>query len=139
MARSTQIPNMITRSTIIYETVSPGAAGISIYIYYGSKYRVRVVQTHTVGFDGPFRSRSVTLLPDPTILYTVRRRTHSHSQTTLKNTRSSHPFTIRPFLGVPHYYWDVGLPRTPSDSLGITRTWAISRNAPKSTRSCTLN
>ena len=31
MARSTQIPNMITRSTIIYETVSPGAAGISIY------------------------------------------------------------------------------------------------------------
>ena len=85
MARSTQIPNMITRSTIIYEIVSPGAAGISIYIYYGSKYRVRVVQTHTVGFDGPFRSRSVTLLPDPTILgkpdfrsrTLVRRRTHS--------------------------------------------------------------
>ena len=85
MARSTQIPNMITRSTIIYEIVSPGAAGISIYIYYGSKYRVRVVQTHTVGFDGPFRSWSVTLLPDPTILgkpdfrsrTLVRRRTHS--------------------------------------------------------------
>ena len=85
MARSTQVPNMITRSTIIYETVSPGAAGISIYIYYGSKYRVRVVQTHTVGFDGPFRSRSVTLLPDPTIQgkpdfrsrTLVRRRTHS--------------------------------------------------------------
>ena len=32
MARSTQNPNMITRSTIIYETVSPGAAGINIYI-----------------------------------------------------------------------------------------------------------
>ena len=29
---------------------------------------IRVVQTHTVGFDGPFGSRSVTLLPDPTIL-----------------------------------------------------------------------
>ena len=28
MARSTQNPNMITRSTIIYATVSPGAAGI---------------------------------------------------------------------------------------------------------------
>ena len=32
MARSTQNPNMITRSTIIYATVSPGAAGINIYI-----------------------------------------------------------------------------------------------------------
>ena len=32
MARSTQFPNMITRSTIIYEIVSPGAAGSSIYI-----------------------------------------------------------------------------------------------------------
>ena len=46
---------------------------------------IRVVQTHTVGFDGPFRSRSVTLLPDPTILgkpdfrsrTLIRRRTHS--------------------------------------------------------------
>ena len=50
----------------------------------------------------------------------------------------TNPFTIRPFSGVPHYYWDVGLLWTPSDSLGITRTWAISRNTPKSTRSCTL-
>ena len=50
----------------------------------------------------------------------------------------ANPFTIRPFSGVPHYYWDVGLPQTPSDSLGITRTWAISRNTPISTRSCTL-
>ena len=32
MARSTQFPIMITRSTIIYEIVSPGAAGSSIYI-----------------------------------------------------------------------------------------------------------
>ena len=46
---------------------------------------IRVVQTHTVGFDGPFRSRLVTLLPDPTILgkpdfrsrTLIRRRTHS--------------------------------------------------------------
>ena len=36
MARSTQFPIMITRSTIIYEIVSPGAAGSSIYIQYGS-------------------------------------------------------------------------------------------------------
>ena len=28
MARSTQFPIMITRSTIIYEIVSPGAAGV---------------------------------------------------------------------------------------------------------------
>ena len=32
MARSTQFPIMITRSTIIYEIVSPDAAGSSIYI-----------------------------------------------------------------------------------------------------------
>ena len=46
---------------------------------------IRVVQTHTVGFDGPFQSRSVTLLPDPTILgkpdfrsrTLIRRRTQS--------------------------------------------------------------
>ena len=68
MARSTQFPIMITRSTIIYEIVSPGAAGSSIYIYYGSKYMIRVVQTHTVGFEGSFLSRLGTLLPDPTIL-----------------------------------------------------------------------
>ena len=29
MARSTQFPNMITRSTIIYEIVSPGAPNLS--------------------------------------------------------------------------------------------------------------
>ena len=46
---------------------------------------IRVVQTYTVGFDGPFRSLLVTLLPDPTILgkpdfrsrTLIRRRTHS--------------------------------------------------------------
>ena len=32
MARFTQFPIMITRSTIIYEIVSPGAAGSSIYV-----------------------------------------------------------------------------------------------------------
>ena len=32
MARSTQFPIMITRSTIIYEIISPGAAGSSIYV-----------------------------------------------------------------------------------------------------------
>ena len=31
MARFTQFPLMITRSTIIYEIISPGAAGSSIY------------------------------------------------------------------------------------------------------------
>ena len=147
MARSTQIPNMITRSTIIYETVSPGAAGISIYIYYGSKYRVRVVQTHTVGFDGPFRSRSVTLLPDPTILgkpdfrsrTLVRRRTHSELGYLPIYTQKYTVVHLEPIRSLLDPFWDVGLPGTPSDSLGITRTWAISRNAPKSTRSCTLN
>ena len=32
MARFTQFPFMITRSTIIYEIISPGAAGSSIYV-----------------------------------------------------------------------------------------------------------
>ena len=32
MARFTQFPIMITRSTIIYEIISPGAAGRSIYV-----------------------------------------------------------------------------------------------------------
>ena len=32
MARFTQFPIMITRSTVIYEIISPGAAGSSIYV-----------------------------------------------------------------------------------------------------------
>ena len=32
MARSTQFPSTITRSTIIYDIVSPGAAGLSINV-----------------------------------------------------------------------------------------------------------
>ena len=32
MARFTQFPLMITRLTIIYEIISPGAAGSSIYV-----------------------------------------------------------------------------------------------------------
>ena len=32
MARFTQFPLMITRSTIIYEIISPGATGSSIYV-----------------------------------------------------------------------------------------------------------
>ena len=32
MARNTQFPIMITRSTISYDITSPGAAGSSIYV-----------------------------------------------------------------------------------------------------------
>ena len=32
MARNTQFPIMIAQSTIIYEIISPGAAGSSIYV-----------------------------------------------------------------------------------------------------------
>ena len=32
MARFTQFPLMITRSTVIYEIISPGATGSSIYV-----------------------------------------------------------------------------------------------------------
>ena len=60
---------------------------------------IRVVQTHTVGFEGPFLSRLGTLLPDPTILgkpdfrsrTLIRRRTHSelgYLPIRLKSTRS---------------------------------------------------
>ena len=93
---------------------------------------IRVVQTHTVWFERPFLLRLGTLLPDYTILgkldfrsripkpdfrsrTLIRRRTHSelgylpirlqiHGPIPWTN-----PFTIRPFSGVPHYYWDVGL------------------------------
>ena len=124
---------------------------------------IRVVQTHTVGFEGPFLSRLGTLLPDPTLLgkpdllgiglspnspqkYTVLylelirslldpfQVSHTIIETSdsfrLPRTPSelswlglsprmlqkvhgpvpwTNPFTTRPFSGVPHYYWDVGL------------------------------
>ena len=93
---------------------------------------IRVVQIHTVWFERPFLFRLGTLLPDYTILgkldfrsripkpdfrsrTLIRRRTHSelgylpirlqiHGPIPWTN-----PFTIRPFLGVLYYYWDVGL------------------------------
>ena len=60
---------------------------------------IRVVQTHTVGFGGPFLFRLGTLLPDPTILgepdfrsrTLIWRRTHSelgYLPIRLKSTRS---------------------------------------------------
>ena len=68
MARFTQFPLMITRSTVIYEIISPGATGSSIYVLIRSLYVIRVAQTHTVWFERPFLLRSGTLLPDYTIL-----------------------------------------------------------------------
>ena len=65
MARFIQFPIMM--STIIYEIISPGAAGQHIRLIW-FQYMIRVVQTHTVGFERPFLSRLGTLLPDPTIL-----------------------------------------------------------------------
>ena len=60
---------------------------------------IRVSQTHTVGFEGPFLFRLGTLLPDATILgkpdfrsrTLIRRRTHSelgYLPIRLKSTRS---------------------------------------------------
>ena len=68
MDRYTQFPIMITRSTIIYDIISPGAAGSSIYVLIRFQYTIRVVQTHTVGFERPFLFRLGTLLSDHTIL-----------------------------------------------------------------------
>ena len=68
MARFTQFPLMITRSTIIYDIISPGAAGSSIYVLIRFLNVIRVVQTHTVWFERPFLLRLGTLLPDYTIL-----------------------------------------------------------------------
>ena len=52
-----EILSEITRSTIIIKTISPVSAGNVIYILYNPKYALRVIQTHTVGFYGPIRSR----------------------------------------------------------------------------------
>ena len=96
-----------------------------------------MVQTHTVGFYGPFRSRSVTLLLDPTTLgkpdfrsrTLVRRRTHWDSDYLLKYTQKYtvvylgpirsllDPFQVsHTIIGTPD---SLGLTRTHSDSLGI--------------------
>ena len=89
-----------------------------------------MVQTHTVGFYGPFRSRSVTLLLDPTTLGNsdfrsrtlVRRRTPSDLDYLLKYTQK---YTVV-YLGSIRSLLDpfqvshtiIGTP----DSLGLTRT-----------------
>ena len=52
-----EILSEITRSTIIIKTISPVSAGNVIYGLYDPKYALRVIQTHTVGFYGPIRSR----------------------------------------------------------------------------------
>ena len=36
----------------------------------------------------------------------------------------ANPFTIRPFPGVPHYYWDVGRPEWVSGSIPTTAPWS---------------
>ena len=170
---------------------------------------IRVVQTHTVGFERPFLFRLGTILPYYTILGKLdfRSRTSeaglwsgaglTRNWAISQNRLQIHgpipwtnPFTIRPFPGVSHYYWGR---RTPLDSLWLTRnypnlgyhsecstkhtvlflepirslldpfrvshtiigtsdssrlprthseitlTWAITRNAPQSTRFCTLS
>ena len=103
-----------------------------------------MIQTHTVGFCGPFRSRSVTLLLDPTTLgkpdfrsrTLVRRRTHSDLDYLLKYTQRYTVVYLGPIRSlldpfqVSHTIIEtpdsLGLTRTHSDSLGITRTWVIS-------------
>ena len=59
---------MITRLTIIYEIISPGAARQQHIRLIRFLYVIRVVQTHTVWFERPFLLRLGTLLPDYTIL-----------------------------------------------------------------------
>ena len=89
---------------------------------------IRVVQTHTVGFERPFLFRLGTLLPDPTILGKPDFRSRTSEAGLWSGaglTRNwaisqfvskvhgpipwTNPFTIRPFPRVSHYYWDVGL------------------------------
>ena len=89
-----------------------------------------MVQTHTVGFYGPFRSRSVTLFLGPTTLgepdfrsrTLVRRRTHSDLGYLLKYTQKYTVVYLGPIRSlldpfqVSHTI--IGTP----DSLGLTRT-----------------
>ena len=82
-----------------------------------------MIQTHTVGFCGPFRSRSVTLLLDPTTLgkpdfrsrTLVRRRTHSDLDYLLKYTQKHTVVYLLATLLLGR--------RTHSDSLGLTRNY----------------
>ena len=67
MARFTQFPLMITRSTIIYEIISPGCCRQQHIRLIRFLYVIRVAQTHTVWFERPFLLRLGTLLPDYTI------------------------------------------------------------------------
>ena len=125
-----EILNVTTRSTIIYETTSPDSAGNIIYILYGFKYTVRVIQTHTVGFCGPFRSRSVTLLLDPTTLgkpdfrsrTLVRRRTHSELDYLPKYTQRYTVVYLRPIRSLLDPFQVSHTIIGTSDSLGLPRT-----------------
>ena len=130
MARSTRNPKC--NHTVDYYLLNyySGLCRQHYIILYGFKYTVRVIQTHTVGFCGPFRSRSVTLLLDPTTLgkpdfrsrTLVRRRTHSDLDYLLKYTQR---YTVA-------YLWPIRSLLDPfqvshtiigtSDSLGLPRT-----------------
>ena len=110
---------------------------------------VRVVQTHTVGFYGPFRSRSVTLLPDPTTLgkpdfqsrTLVRRRTHSelgYLPTYTQKYTVVHPEPIRSLLDPFQCPTLLLGRRTHSDSLGLTRNYPDLGYLPKYSQKYTV-
>ena len=88
-----------------------------------------MVQTHTVGFYGPFRSRSVTLLLDPTTLgkpdfrswTLVRRRTHSDYL--LKYTQKYTVVCLGPIRSLLDPFQVSHTIIGTSDSLGLTRNY----------------
>ena len=57
MASSTRNPQCVYTVAYYFLTTSPVSAGNVIYGLYDPKYALRVIQTHTVGFYGPIRSR----------------------------------------------------------------------------------
>ena len=89
-----------------------------------------MIQTHTVGFCGPFRSRSVTLLLDPTTLgkpdfrsrTLVRRRTHSDLDYLLKYTQRYTVVYLGPIRSLLDPFQVSHTIIGTSDSLGLPRT-----------------
>ena len=110
---------------------------------------IRVVQTHTVGFEGLFLTRLGTLLPDPTPLgkpdfrsrTLIRRRTHSELGYLPIRLKSAQKYTVL-YLELIRSLLDPFQVSHPimvtSDSLRLTRNYPDSGYHPECSKKCTV-